>query len=78
MLFILLHFNSQGCGRKSFSARVVNGNNAAPNSWPWQVSLRFNNNHFCGGSLIGKDLVLTAAHCFRFITDLSKVTIVVG
>ena len=39
MSFILLRLNSQGCGRKSFSARVVNGENASPNSWPWQVSL---------------------------------------
>lgn len=45
-------------------AFVVGGNVARKHSFPWQVSLRTNGNfHFCGGSLIGDDLILTAAHC---------------
>ncbi|XP_029622136.1 ovochymase-2 isoform X1 [Salmo trutta] len=54
----------------SATLRVVNGVEAVPHSWPWQVSMQaspFNPipyMHGCGGSLIHKEWVLTAAHCF--------------
>ncbi|XP_036399594.1 chymotrypsin B-like [Megalops cyprinoides] len=45
-------------------ARIVNGEEAVPHSWPWQVSLQdFTGFHFCGGSLINENWVVTAAHC---------------
>uniref|UniRef100_A0A671UH98 pancreatic elastase n=1 Tax=Sparus aurata TaxID=8175 RepID=A0A671UH98_SPAAU len=47
--------------------RVVGGNVAKPNSWPWQISLQYrsgsNYYHTCGGTLIEKGWVMTAAHC---------------
>ncbi|XP_030634121.1 elastase-1-like [Chanos chanos] len=47
--------------------RVVGGEIARPNSWPWQISLQYksgsNYYHTCGGSLIRKQWVMTAAHC---------------
>ncbi|XP_003471391.2 chymotrypsin-like elastase family member 3B [Cavia porcellus] len=49
------------------SGRVVNGEDAVPYSWPWQVSLQYERNgayhHTCGGSLIAPNWVLTAGHC---------------
>ncbi|XP_044221273.1 chymotrypsin A-like isoform X2 [Thunnus albacares] len=43
---------------------IVNGKEAKPHSWPWQVSLqKCNGFHFCGGSLINQNWVVTAAHC---------------
>ncbi|XP_078476339.1 elastase-1-like [Lampetra planeri] len=53
--------------------RIVNGEEAAPNSWPWQISLATAWNpqspdvidHTCGGVLLNSDWVLTAAHCIN-------------
>ena len=41
---------------------IVGGEESVPGSRPWMVSLQ-RSSHFCGGSLIKNDWVLTAAHC---------------
>ncbi|XP_038047527.1 uncharacterized protein LOC119721522 [Patiria miniata] len=47
---------------------VVGGTEAVPHSWPWQVSLQLRKtfggfSHWCGGSLINNEWIVTAAHC---------------
>ncbi|KAK0149751.1 Transmembrane protease serine 9 [Merluccius polli] len=67
------------CGRPPLNTRIVGGEDAPLGSWPWQASLTSNGGHFCGGSLINNNFVLTAAHCFFFSgTDVEGYAVVLG
>merc|ERR1711931_510380 len=43
--------------------RIIGGEEAPPHEFPWQISLRNLGSHICGGSIINKNQVITAAHC---------------
>ncbi|XP_014675771.1 PREDICTED: chymotrypsin-like elastase family member 1 [Priapulus caudatus] len=61
----------ESCGVKAIehiqgNGRVTGGIEARQNSWPWQVSLRYipnQDSHYCGGTLIRDNWIMTAAHC---------------
>lgn len=74
-----------GCGfpplfKKTSADRIVGGWGVKPGELPWQVLLRPSRfwkndkfpppNPFCGGSIIHKDWVLSAAHCFGQVSPV--------
>ncbi|TMW46059.1 hypothetical protein DOY81_008863 [Sarcophaga bullata] len=59
--------------------RITNGNQAAVGQFPYQVGMSLYKNAFtttwCGGSVISRDFVLTAAHC---VDGIAKATLYFG
>ncbi|CAN7976617.1 unnamed protein product, partial [Ixodes persulcatus] len=57
-------------GAQGKTSQIVGGEMAAPLEFPWQISLRllnvtanYDKGHYCGGSIINAQHVMTAAHC---------------
>ena len=61
----ILFLSECKCGQKNAADRIVNGNPADANEYPWQVGLKNGaSSTYCGGTLVSSCHVLTAAHCF--------------
>lgn len=62
------------------SAEAIVGGRPASRPYPWMVSLQDGGGHFCGGSLVRPDWVLTAAHCIEGTSEdqLSDLRAVIG
>uniref|UniRef100_A0A4W4HA39 chymotrypsin n=1 Tax=Electrophorus electricus TaxID=8005 RepID=A0A4W4HA39_ELEEL len=65
-----------GCGTPAVPpvvtgySRIVNGEEAVPHSWPWQVSLQdFSGFHFCGGSLVNQKRKSSFKDCIYYRTS---------
>uniref|UniRef100_A0A2K5JZG6 Plasminogen n=1 Tax=Colobus angolensis palliatus TaxID=336983 RepID=A0A2K5JZG6_COLAP len=76
--------SSFDCGKpqvepKKCPGSIVGGCVAHPHSWPWQVSLRTRfGKHFCGGTLISPEWVLTAARCLEMFSRPSFYKVTLG
>ncbi|XP_033170213.1 serine protease SP24D [Drosophila mauritiana] len=60
LLFLVLPVQS---APGKLNGRVVGGEDAVKNQFPHQVSLRNTGSHSCGGSILTRTYILTAAHC---------------
>ncbi|XP_033229482.1 chymotrypsin-2-like [Belonocnema kinseyi] len=59
------------------SGRIIGGSVAPEDAFPYQVSLQMYGSHFCGGSIINSQWILTAGHCLSRAYPL-VITVVVG
>jgi hypothetical protein len=72
------------CGRSETTnrfSRIMGGQDAVPHSYPWMVSLAkrsLNNLHLCGGVLLTRQHVLTAAHCMEDFKGVNDINILAG
>ncbi|GJQ74528.1 hypothetical protein Trydic_g21393 [Trypoxylus dichotomus] len=58
--------------------RIVGGIEANIEDFPYQISLQYKGRHFCGGSIISSNLVVTAAHCTDGIKKPSSLSVRAG
>ncbi|CAK1547338.1 unnamed protein product [Leptosia nina] len=77
LILAVLFFNRHAKATNT-STRIVNGNEAPDGGIPYQVSLRLGGSHFCGGSILKAEWILSASHCFDRIRYVQYITALVG
>ncbi|XP_017778782.1 PREDICTED: chymotrypsin-1-like [Nicrophorus vespilloides] len=58
-------------------SRVIGGSAATLGQFPYQVAIRYDNWHLCGGSILDATTILTAGHCVKD-SHPSQMTVIAG
>lgn len=61
-----------------FSPQVVGGEEAPEGAYPFIVSLQMLSQHFCAGSILNKDWIITAGHCVKAIPSVNLLRVKAG
>ncbi|XP_054934402.2 chymotrypsinogen A-like [Dermacentor andersoni] len=74
------HLNRKSCGLSQATGRVFNGQPIRRTQIPWIVQIvtpfpKLNGEGMCGGSIITRNVVITAAHCFPATSLPEKISI---
>lgn len=56
-------FGSRPLGTTRIDKRIIGGRPVNIEQYPYQISLTIGGEHSCGGSIISRDFIVTAAHC---------------
>ncbi|KAK4878706.1 hypothetical protein RN001_011212 [Aquatica leii] len=72
-LVVALSVFSVGHPAAALDKRIVNGTTAVNGQYPYQVSLRRNGLHFCGGSILNTRWILTVPYCFENFVNITAV-----
>ncbi|XP_071567330.1 chymotrypsin-2-like [Temnothorax nylanderi] len=73
----VIYYSTHGC---LADTQVVGGTDAPDGAYPYQVSLKESSNgrFFCGGAIVSKKYIITAAHCLEGRRYPSDIQIGVG
>lgn len=69
-LIIFLYFVNFSSNYKILQPRIIGGKDSKIGLFPYQISIELFENHLCGGSIISKNLILTAGHCVKGYSPL--------
>ncbi|KAL0119102.1 hypothetical protein PUN28_009601 [Cardiocondyla obscurior] len=60
------------------SPQVVGGEEAPVNGYPYIVSLQMYSQHFCAGSVLNENWIITAAHCVQAVPSVNYLSVKAG
>jgi trypsin len=78
MIRILIVFAVASVCKADINLFVVGGSSSDISKVPYQAALLYHNTLTCGGSIISKNFILTAAHCLLVSNNLKDYTVRVG
>ncbi|XP_074662101.1 chymotrypsin-1-like [Tubulanus polymorphus] len=58
--------------------RIINGYEAGIGQFPYQISLRLDGNHRCGGVILDATTILCAAHCYTGQESVTRFSVATG